>query len=51
MFPYLLLGLASLLIVATIMFVYEVGKRVGAYEQSRNHRHPNYRVINHGGKR
>lgn len=50
MFPYLLLALASLLIVTSIMFAYEVGRRVGAYEVQRNHRHPNYRVINHGGR-
>ena len=51
MFPYLLLGLASLLVVTSVAFAYEIGKRVGAYEQSRNHRHPNWRVVNHGGKR
>lgn len=51
MFPYLLLTLASLLVVSSVALAYEVGKRVGSYEQSRNHRHPNWRVVNHGGKR
>lgn len=32
-YPYVLLGLASLLIVGLIWLAYEVGRRVGAEEQ------------------
>jgi hypothetical protein len=47
MYPYILLALASMLVVSTIWFAYEVGRRVGAYEERRNRRHPNWRVKSH----
>ena len=36
-YPYVLLGLASLLIVSSIWLAYEVGRRVGAYEEQRQY--------------
>jgi hypothetical protein len=36
-YPYVLLGLASLLFVASIWLAYEVGVRVGAYEEQRQY--------------
>jgi hypothetical protein len=47
MYPYILLALASMLFVACVVFAYEVGKRVGTYEERRNRRHPNWRVKSH----
>ena len=44
MYPYILLGLASMLIVSTIWFAYEMGRRVGAYEERRNRK---VRVVSH----
>lgn len=43
-FAYTLLALASMLIVATIWFAYEMGRRVGAYEERRNRK---VRVTSH----
>ena len=44
MYPYVLLALASMLIVATVWFAYEMGRRVGAYEERRNRK---VRAISH----
>ena len=44
MYPYVLLALASMLIVATVWFAYEMGRRVGAYEERRNRK---VRVTSH----
>jgi hypothetical protein len=44
MYPYVLLTLASMLIVATVWFAYEMGRRVGAYEERRNRK---VRAISH----
>lgn len=44
MYPYILLGLASLMAVSTIWFAYEMGRRVGAYEERRNRK---VRAISH----
>jgi hypothetical protein len=44
MYPYILLALASMLVVSTIWFAYEMGCRVGAYEERRNRK---VRAISH----
>lgn len=36
MFPYMLLGIATLMIVTSVWVAYEVGRRVGAYEERRD---------------
>lgn len=47
MFPYMLLGIATLMIVTSVWVAYEIGRRVGAYEARRDYRHPNWRVKSH----
>lgn len=46
-FPYVLLTLGTLLFTSSVWLAYEVGRRVGAYEERRNRRHPNWRVKSH----